>query len=76
MKNIEVIKQLKIFGLAFITQIAFGIIFVVFRDTILYNTDIIFLIGIGSLILSSISLTIVLIITWFISMYKKWKNAK
>jgi hypothetical protein len=76
MKNIEVIKQLKIFGLAFIIQIIFGIIFVVFRDTILYNTDIVFLVGIGSLVLSSISLTIVLIITWLISIYKKWKNVK
>jgi hypothetical protein len=68
------LRQLKIFSLSFIIQVLFGIVFVMFDDKILYNTDIVMLVGIGSLVLSSVSLAISIVLIWIISLYKKYKK--
>lgn len=72
----EQLLKLKVGALAFMFQALLGLIFVIFDDRILYNTDIVLLMGIGSLIISSVSLTSAIVLMWIVSMYKKIKKNK
>ena len=65
MKKINIrslVSQIKIFALAFSIQTLIGIIFTLFYDKIVERTDLVLIAGIGSLIISAISLLIAIVI--------------
>lgn len=72
-------NKFKHLGIAFLTQVLLGFILIFFGEHILERTDIAVLMGIGSLLLSSFSFTIVTIyigIKYIINTIKNRNEAK